>query len=107
MRKKPTDKKYYKISEVSEMLGIPASTLRFWETRFPTVKPHRNDRGTRFYTPSDIESIRMVNFLVKDKGLHISAALDEIKINRSGVSKQAEAVASLADIRDRLKALLD
>ncbi len=48
-------KKYYKISEVAELLGLPASTLRFWEKQFTVIRPKRNNHGTRFYTPADIE----------------------------------------------------
>lgn len=102
-----TDKKYYKIGEVSEMLGLPTSTLRFWESRFPTVSPKRNSRGTRFYTCDDIEALRMVHFLVKDKGMHIEAALEELKVNRHGVSRKAEALAGLKRVRDSLQDLLD
>ena len=54
------EKKYYKIREVAEMLGLPASTIRFWESKFTIINPKRNDKGTRFYTPSDVEKLRMV-----------------------------------------------
>ena len=54
------EKKYYKIREVAEILGLPPSTLRFWESRFTIIKPKRNEHGTRFYTPTDIETIRMI-----------------------------------------------
>ena len=107
VKKGSTDKKYYKIGDVAEMLGLPASTLRFWESQFPTVKPRRNAKGTRYYTPDDIEALRMVCFLVKEKGLHIEAAQQELKVNREGVSRKAEAVAALIDVRDRLQNLLD
>lgn len=53
-------KKYYKIREVAEILGLPQSTLRFWESHFTIINPKRNDKGTRFYTASDIEKLRMV-----------------------------------------------
>ncbi|MDE5567763.1 MAG: MerR family transcriptional regulator [Muribaculaceae bacterium] len=102
-----TDKKYYKIKEVSEMLGLPASTLRFWESQFSLLKPRRNDGGTRFYTPSDIETLRMIKYLIKDKGLKIEAARDVIKHNHSGISRQQRAVEKLKDIRNRLQSLLD
>ncbi len=89
------------------MLGISQPTLRFWETQFPSVRPERNAAGTRFYTPQVIEAIRMVNYLVRDKGLRIEAAQEELKINREGISRRAEAVAGLVSVRDRLKDLLD
>ena len=101
------DKKYYKIREVAEILGIPASTLRFWESRFTIIKPRRNGKGIRLYTPSDIEHLRMVTYLVKDRGLHLEAAEEQICNNRSGVSKKAEAVERLRNVRAELQRMLD
>ncbi|MDE5811486.1 MAG: MerR family transcriptional regulator [Muribaculaceae bacterium] len=101
------NKRYYKISEVATLLNIPASTLRFWEKEFTIIKPRRNDRGTRFYTPDDIEKIRMVYYLVKEKGYKLDAAQEEIKRNHDGVSKRVEAINTLKEIRLRLQTLLD
>lgn len=101
------EKKYYKISEVAEMIGLPASTLRFWEQKFTIISPKRNGSGTRFYTPSDIEKLRMVAYLVKEKGLRIEAAQEELKNNHTGVLQKAKAVERLTIVRDRLQGLLD
>lgn len=101
------DKKYYKIKEVAEMLELPASTLRFWETQFSILKPRRNDGGTRFYTPADIENLRMIKYLIKDKGLKISAAQEALRRNHSGVSRRHRAVERLREIRNELQAMLD
>jgi len=100
------EKKYYKIREVADILNLPASTLRFWESKFTIIKPHRNSHGTRFYTPGDIDTIRMIYYLVKEKGLKIDAAQDEIKRNRSGISKRVEAIRRLRDVRARLNTIL-
>ena len=100
-------KKYYKISEVAEIIGLPASTLRFREKNFTIIKPKRNNHGTRFYTPADIEKIRHVAFLVKEKGLKIEAAEQQIKNNHKGVSQKIEAIENLKKIRLKLKTMLD
>ncbi len=100
------EKKYYKIREVAELVGLPASTLRFWESQFTVINPKRNDKGTRFYTPSDIEKIRMVAYLVKEKGLKLEAAQQQIRHNHSGVSKRADAIERLRQIRSKLQELL-
>ena len=102
-----TSKRYYKIREVSEMTDTPASTLRFWETQFPQLAPRRNSSGTRYYTPADVEQVRMIKYLVHDKGLRIEAALDQLRVNKDGVTKQAEAVIRLKDVRDKLQELID
>ncbi|MCH4156635.1 MAG: MerR family transcriptional regulator [Muribaculaceae bacterium] len=99
------DKKFYKISEVAGILGVPASTLRFWEKEFTVIKPKRNDKNTRFYTPEDVETIRMVYFLVKEKGLKLDAAQAEIKHNRHNVSKQSEVIERLQGMKKQLQEL--
>lgn len=100
------DKKYYKISEVAEILNLPPSTLRFWESRFTIIKPKRNNHGTRFYTPSDIETIRMIYYLVKEKGLKLEAAQDQIRRNRDGVSRRFQVIERLTAIRNELSGIL-
>lgn len=101
------DKKYYKIKEVSEMLELPASTLRFWESQFTFLKPKRNDGGIRFYTPSDIENLKMIRYLIKDKGLKIDAAKEALKRNHSGVSRHHRAIEKLREVRNELQGMLD
>lgn len=100
------DKRYYKISQVSEILGIPMSTLRFWENQFTIINPKRTSRNTRLYTASDIEKIRMVHYLVKERGLKLDAAQEIIKHNHSGVSRRYETIQRLKNIRDELQKLL-
>lgn len=105
--KESTSKRYYKISEVVDMTGVVASTLRFWETQFPILTPKRNDKGTRFYTPADIDTVMMIKYLLHDKGLKIEAAREELRINRHGVTRKAEALRRLGSVRDRLQTLID
>lgn len=101
------EKQFYKIREVADMLDIPASTLRFWETKFTVISPRRNQGGTRFYSPDDIEKLRMIHFLVKEKGLKIEAAQEQLRSNMSGVSRRHRAVERLRDVRGKLSDLLD
>ncbi|MBQ9577192.1 MAG: MerR family transcriptional regulator [Muribaculaceae bacterium] len=96
------DKKFYKIGDVSEILGIPESTLRYWETQFTIIKPKRNKKNIRYYTPNDIEIIRRVYYLVKEKGMKLDAAQAQIRHNRDGVDKRFDAIEKLKDIKDQL-----
>lgn len=100
------NKRYYKIGEVAEILGLPESTLRFWEKKFTVIRPRRTDGGTRYYTPRDIEIIQMIHYLVKDKGLKLEAAQEEIRRNRSGVEKRHDVIRRLQDIRSQLTSIL-
>ncbi|MDE6757247.1 MAG: MerR family transcriptional regulator, partial [Muribaculaceae bacterium] len=54
------EKKYYKIREVAEIIGLPPSTLRFWERKFTIIKPNSYEDCTIFYTAADLERIRHV-----------------------------------------------
>ena len=101
------EKRYYKIREVSEMLDVSIPTLRFWEGQFPQLHPRRNEGRTRFYTPTDIETIRMVKYLLKDRGLKIEAAREQMKTNSSAVIKRRQAVIRLQGIRAVLKDMLE
>lgn len=99
-------KKYYSIGEIGELLGLPTSTLRYWESRFPELRPRRSHGGQRRYSPEDVERVRMVAFLVKEQGLHIDAAVQRLRVAPDGVSRRAAAINRLHDIRNTLAALL-
>lgn len=101
------NKKYYKISEVAEILRIPASTLRFWEKSFTVIHPKRNDRGTRFYTPADIDRIAMIHYLVKERGLSLKAAQEQLRVNPKGIEQRHITLSRLKDMRQRVQGLLD
>ena len=100
------DKRYYRIREVAALVELPASTLRYWESQFTIIKPRRNSHGTRLYTPDDIEVIRMIRYLVKEKGLKIEAAQEQIKNNRENVSRRHITIRRLEDVKMRLTDLL-
>ena len=95
-------KKFYKIGDVAEILKVPTSTLRFWEKEFTVIKPKRNTKNIRVYTVKDIETIKMIYYLVKEKGLKLDAAQAMIKRNRDGISKQFEVVERLKIVREQL-----
>ena len=100
-------KKYYRIGDVAELLNLPQSTLRFWETQFSELKPGRNKKGTRRYTPNDIDILRVIKFLVKDKGLTIEGAREHMRKNRHAVDKRHEIISRLQDVRRRIAEFLE
>lgn len=104
---KDLDKKFYKIGEVAEILRIPISTLRFWEKKFTIIKPRRNAAGTRYYTPDDVDKIAMIHFMVKEKGLRLEAAEEQLRNNSSGIARRYEAVARLRVIKTKLEGVLE
>ncbi|MDE6548118.1 MAG: MerR family transcriptional regulator [Muribaculaceae bacterium] len=99
-------KKYYSIGDVAEFLGVPQATIRYWEIVFPEVSPSRSRTGLRQYTPSDIETLRIIHYLVKIKGLKIEAAKVQMEQNRDNISKKLKVVNELQDIRSELEVML-
>lgn len=96
-------KMYYSIKEVSAIFSINESTLRYWETEFPFLRP--KTKGTskiRQYTADDIEQIRAIHNLVKVRGFKLSAARKLLATNREGVDKTTEVLSCLQRVRDEL-----
>lgn len=100
-------KSFYRIREVSELLGEPASTLRYWESVFPQLKVKRNDKGTRFYSPQNIATLRQIKYLLTDKGLKIDAAIEQLKVSVDSVAARQRALERLQYIRETLVGMRD
>ncbi len=100
-------KKYYKIREVSDMVNLPLSTLRYWEQEFEKLKPTRNDKGSRFYTPADVELIMQIKYLLHDRGLKIDAAKAQLALASNTVESKQKAIERLREIRATLVAMRD
>lgn len=107
MEEKQNSRLYYSIGEVADMFGLNESTLRFWEKEFPKLNPDKGARGVRRYTPSDIEQIRLIHHLVKVQGLTIQGARERLRLNRTNVSRDAEILQRLIDVRRQLVEMRD
>lgn len=103
---KDLDKQFYKIRDVSELLGVPSSTLRYWESEFPEIMPKRSRSNQRYYRPDDIRILRMIHYLVKVKGLRIEAAKEELRSNRKNVSRRLEIIDLLTETKESLNEIL-
>lgn len=99
-------KSYYKIREVAEYLDVPQSTLRFWEKEFPEVQPRRSSGNQRFYTPSDIETLQIIQYMLHVKGMKVEAVKEQMKHNKKNVSKKLTILNKLTKVRGDLELLL-
>ena len=68
------DKLYYSIGEVAKAFDVNTSLIRSWEQEFPIIKPKKNKKGNRYFTPSDIENLKIIYHLVKEKGYTLDGA---------------------------------
>lgn len=100
-------KRFYKIGEVADFLDIPTSTLRYWETQFKILKPTRGMNGQRRYTPEDVETIRKLYFLVKERGLKLDAAQEELRKNPKVINNTFRAVERLRTLKAKLQDLIE
>ena len=99
-------KLYYTIKEVADMFGLNESTLRYWETEFPYLKPKTSGPSkVRQYSEKDIEQIRLIHNLVKVRGFKLAAARKLINANRDGADRTADVMSRLISVRDDLQAL--
>lgn len=78
-KEKEIEKLYYSIGEVASMLDVNKSLLRFWETEFTNLRPKKASKGNRLYTKQDIDYIKKIKNLVKDKGFTIEGARKQLK----------------------------
>lgn len=98
-------KKFYSIHEVSDIVGVSDTLLRYWEKVFPTISPKKSGRNVRQYTKEDIEEIRLVYNLVKVRGMKLATARETIRKNREGVAGVSEVMQRLLDVRAELLAI--
>ncbi len=101
------DKPYYNISETAQMFNVNTSLLRYWEKEFTQIKPYKNKKGDRYFTPKDIEIIQIIYNLTKIQGYTLQGAKDELKRAYGKHASQAQAVATLREIREKLIAIRD
>lgn len=106
MERDELDKKYYRIADVAEIVGVNLSTLRFWEKEFSELRPKRTGTRTRLYTPRDLELLELIKFLLKERGLKIEAARNYIRHNRADLDRRHQVIRRLQGVRSRLQELL-
>lgn len=100
------DKKYYRIRDVAEFIGVPQATIRYWEQEFTELSPSRTSTGLRQYTPEDVETLRIIHYLLKTRGLKIDAARQQLQKNRKNITKRLKVISELMDIRSELDVML-
>ena len=105
-KEKEIEKLYYSIGEVAEMLGVNASLLRYWESEFPELQVRKDRNGVRLFTKQDIETVKTIFHLVKEKGYTIDGAKVQLKNSASFADKQ-KLIQSLKSVKKILESLRD
>ena len=103
------EKMYYTMGEVAAMFDVKQSLLRFYEKEFPVLQPKKNKKGNRLFSLEDIENLKVIFHLIRDKGYTINGAKDHLR-NNSGETKDTQRVIDslenikkfLLEVRDQL-----
>lgn len=106
-KERPIEKLYYTIGEVAEILGEPVSTVRYWENEFSILKPTKNKKGNRLFTPVDLKNIKIIHHLLKEEGMTLAGAKKRIKEKMNDVDYKQEVRESLLNIKQLLLDLSD
>lgn len=92
----------YTMGEVTEMFDVNASLIRYWESKFDCIKPQKNKKGNRLFTPSDIENFKLIYHLVKEKGMTLEGANNTMKRRGKKLHKEISILERLQNIRAML-----
>jgi DNA-binding transcriptional MerR regulator len=101
------EKLYYTIGEVAGMFKVNTSLIRYWEKEFDIIKPKKNKKGNRLFTPADIENFYLIFHLVKEKGLTLKGAKKKLKENKQDTEQNFEVIKALERIKKQLLEVKD
>ena len=73
------EKLFYSMGEVAEMFDVNASLIRHWESQFSVIRPKRNKKGNRLFSPQDVENLKLIYHLVKERGMTLEGAKKALK----------------------------
>jgi len=106
MKDNEITKLYWSIGEVAEMFSVSKSLIRFWENEFDMLRPAKNTKGERRFTAQNLEQMRIIYRLVKERGFTIKGAKQEIRENKKRIVNVRDTLASLEKLKIGLEGLL-
>ncbi|MEC9303848.1 MAG: MerR family transcriptional regulator [Bacteroidota bacterium] len=97
-----SEKLFFKIGEVAKIFNVNISAIRFWEKEFDILKPKKNKKGNRLFTQRDMENLKIIHYLLKERGFTVEGAKKKLKENKNDTINNVEIVSYLKDIRSFL-----
>ena len=99
----PEGKLYYSIGEVAKAFDVNTSLVRFWDKEFDILKPKKNAKGNRKFSPEDIKNLSLIYHLVKERGFTLDGAKTHLKENQKKTLDKFEIISKLESIKNELK----
>lgn len=106
-KERDISKMYYTMGEVSAMFDVNASLVRFYEKEFEVLKPKKNKKGNRLFTPEDVENLKVIFHLIRDKGYTLNGAKDYLKGNMDETKDTQRVIGSLENLKKFLLEVRD
>ena len=96
------DKRYYSIGEIAKAFDVNASLIRFWDGEFDILKPKKNAKGNRMFTPEDVNNLKLIYHLVKERGFTLEGARTHLKEGQKKTLDKFEIISKLETIKKQL-----
>jgi DNA-binding transcriptional MerR regulator len=101
------NKRYYSIGEISKAFDVNASLIRFWDAEFDILKPKKNAKGNRMFTPEDVKNFQLIYHLVKERGFTLEGAKTHLKESKKQTLDKFDIIHKLEKIKVELLLLKD
>jgi DNA-binding transcriptional MerR regulator len=96
------DKRYYSIGELARAFNVNASLIRFWDKEFDILKPKKNAKGNRMFTPEDVKNLQLIYHLVKERGFTLDGAKTHLKEGQKKTLDKFEIITKLESVKAQL-----
>ena len=96
------EKRYYSIGELAKAFNVNASLIRFWDKEFDVLKPKKNAKGNRMFTPDDVKNLQLIYHLVKERGFTLEGAKVHLKEGQKKTLDKFETIRKLEAIKTNL-----
>lgn len=96
------EKRYYSIGELSKAFNVNASLIRFWDKEFDILKPKKNAKGNRMFTPEDVKNLQLIYHLVKERGFTLDGAKVHLKEGQKKTLDKYEIIRKLEAVKTNL-----
>ncbi|AMA49726.1 MULTISPECIES: MerR family transcriptional regulator [Flavobacterium] len=98
----PENKRYYTMGEVATAFGVNQSLIRFWDKEFDVLRPKKNAKGNRLFTPEDIKNLELIYHLVKERGFTLEGAKIHLKEGQKTALDKLAIIHKLESIKQQL-----
>ena len=96
------EKRYYSIGELAVAFNVNTSLIRFWDKEFDILKPKKNAKGNRMFTPEDVKNLQLIYHLVKERGFTLEGAKVHLKEGQKKTLDKFEIISKLEAVKTAL-----